>query len=452
MAPGASIAKMKTYMAPEASARPICFILILSIAAILYLVNMVLPDRKGAWTASHQFALHAYEKNMSTSTQFAGPFMSTVYVLPSVRARLTDESPSKHVHCTSKLFYDKKQMDKCKMMRSAPIYLGNVTNSWSVLGAQSTRTLTNHIFVIFLVFLSFWLTEYALADHAFTHKWNVVWLRNIVVFVAVIAFVILMATNVTSDMSKDAAIGSVSTSFAFVVISLLIICFEYAGMNGKKLVLYESEQPTGKEMTSEVNVAQDAEQGEVENADAQRTPNQAHQNEKPDEINKPQKEHMHRNIYLSYASLLMLPLVVVFILSQKYTAIVDVHIQLVFFSFVFYATLDVFQTRTTAVLLCLKDEPNNGPDLHFLNLFVVLAFVLCKCFALMPALVLLATLYTNHPFQEVTLPVHYVVLIGFAVADLVHIVKRYKYVDALKLLVMLVYTGFIFIGIAFVDK
>jgi hypothetical protein len=145
-------------------------------------------------------------------------------------------------------------------------------------------------------------------------------------------------------------------------------------------------------------------------------------------------------------------MVVVFMLSHTHKAIVDVHIQLVFFSFIFYATLDVFQTRTTAVLVCLKDEPNSGPTLTFLKVFVVLAFLLCKCFALMPALVLLATLYTNHSFQDTTLPVHYVVLFGFGVADLLHIVKRYKYIDVLKFFCMFVYTGFFFIGIVFVDR
>ena len=431
--------------------------LIAGLAVILYITNMVTPRDNGAWTASHQFSLHAYQKNMSTSTQFAGPFMSTVYVLPSVRATLLDESPSTHVQCTSPIFIDQRHIDKCKMMRSAPMYLGNVTNSWSVLGAQSTRTLTNHMFVIFLVFASFWFSEYALTDHAFTRKLNVVWVRNVVVFVAVIAFVILMSTNVTSDMSKDAAIGSVSTAFAFVVLSLLIICFEYAGMNGKLFPLYtDHAQPAGTALT-EVQHTADIEKNAAASATADDTnPQQVQpaneQTAQPEEINHARKEHMHRNIYLSYASLLMLPLVVVFILSQKHTAIVDVHIQLVFFSFIFYAALDVFQTRTTAVLVCLKDEPNSGPTLAFLKVFVVLAFLLCKCFALMPALVLLATLYTNHSFQDVTLPVHYVVLFGFGVADVLHIVWRHKYIDVAKIFFMFVYTGFIFIAIVFVDK
>ena len=420
----------------------------------MFVVNLTLP-RDGVWRASHQFSLHAYEEQIGASTQFTGPFMSKVYVLPSVRGNLHDYSTSTHVNCTSGIF-DEVHTNKCKMMRSAPMYLGNVTNSWSALGAQSMYTLNKHIFVIFLVFSIFWVSEHALTDfHHKTGGWNVVFVRNGVVFVAVIAFVTVLASNVTGNMSVDVAIGSVSTSFSVVVVCLLIICFEYAFMNGKLLVL---EQPSHAVEPAVVDASNRT--GDVETAGA----NAAASGEAPAdaqittavatadaEINKPQKEHMHRNIYLSYACLLIFPLVVVLMLAQRHAAIVDVHIQLCFFSFIFYATLDVFQTRTTAILLCMETKPVSGPAIGLIKFFVVLAFCLCKCFALLPALVLMHTLYATALFQQVMLWVHYIVLFGCVGADLFHIKWHNQFTDVVKILFMLVYTGFVFIGVAFVD-
>ena len=180
---------------------------------------------------------------------------------------------------------------------------------------------------------------------------------------------------------------------------------------------------------------------------------QAVQQETPVGISTPKQEHMRRNIYLSYACLLMLPPVVLFILSHTHDAIFDVHIQLVFFSFLFYATLDVFQTRTTAVLMCIRDKDDAmTTELHFVQIFVVLAFFLCKCFVLMPSLVLLQTQYKERTFQLTTLAVHYVLLFGFALSDLVHIVfKNITWTDLIKLFLMLVYTCFIFFAAVVVD-
>jgi hypothetical protein len=229
--------------------------------------------------------------------------MSKVHVLPSVRGALADTSPGKHLNCDGVMFQDKKQIDKCKMMRSAPMFLGNVTHSWSVLGAQSTSTLTKHMFLIFIAFTFFWCSEYALTEQIMP-KTRLVYARNLVVFAAVTVFIGDLAFDVIKPDSTAAAIGSVSTAFSFFVVCLLIICFEYGGMNGKLFVV--GEKKTDVEKNAPVV-----------------------------EILTPKNEHMHRNIYLSYASLLMFPLVVVFILSHTHAAIVDVHIQLVFFSFIF---------------------------------------------------------------------------------------------------------------------
>jgi len=425
-------------MVPSGEARSVLVYLIPFVAVIAAVSNAVI-GRNGKWDKAYQFSLHPYAEGMASNAQFTGPFMSKVHVLPSARAALQDESPGKHLQCNRDMFPDQKHFDKCKMMRSAPMFLGNVTHSWSVLGAQSTSTLTKHMFLTFIVFTFFWCFEYALTEQMI-RKESAVYFRNTVVFAAVLVFVFALAFDVKSD-STAVATGSVSTAFYFVVLCLLIVCCEYAGMNGKLFVL---------------GTQADVEQNTVK-------------------ISTPNKEHMHRNIYLSYASLLTFPLVVVFILSHTHAAIVDVHIQLVFFSFIFYATLDVFQTRTTAVLLSLQDPaPAPAPaetadataqpapdalpaacskNLAFVKIFVVLAFVLCKCFALVPALVLLQKQYNERMFQQATLAVHYVVLGGFALADLAHITlpEREMHPDLLKLVAMLFYTGFIFFGTCWVD-
>jgi hypothetical protein len=176
-------------------------------------------------------------------------------------------------------------------------------------------------------------------------------------------------------------------------------------------------------------------------------------------------------------------MVVVFMLSHTHKAIVDVHIQLVFFSFLFYAALDVFQTRTTSVLVCLHDIPKlekqrpvkeDNPteaekkdmqqvemknalhsklekDVHVVRLFVVLAFSLCKLFALVPALVLLQTKYGEFAYQHVMLAMHYVVLGTFVFADLLHIVNWKWPVDVMKLFIMFVYLVSIFFATIAVD-
>ena len=270
-------------------------------------------------------------------------------------------------------------------------------------------------------------------------------------FIAVLVFVCSLATDVSTDPVHTVAIGSISTAFALLVICLLVICFEYATAGSERFELYSEPQQVPKT---------DVEQ--------QQQKNTADVNEFSTHV-KSKNEYMHRNVYLSYACLLTLPIVVVVMLSSERAAIVDVHIQLIFFSFIFYATLDVFQTRTTAVLLCLKHTPeiraaaattdvtedsksakareNDTDPLTLLKIFVVVAFCLCKFFALMPALVLLQK-YNTNVFQQTTLAAHYVLLVGFTFGDLLHILysfhKEMPPVDLLKLFVMLVYTCMVF--------
>jgi hypothetical protein len=68
--------------------------------------------------------------------------------------------------------------------------------------------------------------------------------------------------------------------------------------------------------------------------------------------------------------------------------------------------------------------------------------------------VLLHTQYNERGVQRATVAVHYVVIGGFALADLVNITVKKVYnmpTDLIKLLVMLVYTAFIFFAHLVVD-
>ena len=459
-------------MPETATVRTILICLIAFLAFIAMIVNLAMDSlRKDKWSNVYAFSLHAYAQGMHGSKQLTSPFLSKVYVTGSSGVALKDNSIATHEDCSSIVFGNittkdtEKHMMKCRMMRSAPMYLADVERSWSVLGAQSTRTLTKHILLIFIVFNIFWFCQYAHKEsqqekHILPRLFGNPMHRNVVVFVAVVIFGATLGSDINSDLSTAVAIGSVSTAVSFVVVCLLIICFEYAGMKTDTIVDKPKSTPADSEKGQKVD-ASDENVG----------------------IFEPKVEHMHRNIYMSYVLLLMFPMVVVFMLSHTHKAIVDVHIQLVFFSFMFYAALDVFQTRTTSVLLCLhdiprletptpvnRDKPTEAErteleqvqtknalypklekDVHAVRLFVVLAFSLCKLFALVPALVLLQTKYAEESYQHVMLVMHYVVLITFVFADCVQIVYSKLPVDVMKLFIIWVYIVSIFYATIAVD-
>jgi hypothetical protein len=273
-------------------------------------------------------------------------------------------------------------------------------------------------------------SEYALSNTQLITDKNVVIVRNAVVFAALLVFVCELVTDVDQNMSAKKAIGSVSTAFSFVVVCLLIICLEHGGTHGKRIQLHTDAALT---------------------------------------LSQTRAEHMHRNIYLSYACLVMLPMAAVLVLHYTRVAVVDVHIQLVFFSFIFYAALDVFQTRTTAVLMCMNNYDHTEEkdaqgivkpklDLHFVRIFVVVAFCLCKWFALTPALVMLHTKYNknNNIFQVVTISAHYVLMSLFLLADVMHVMWKNATTrpptDLFKLFGMLLYISLIFFVIMATDN
>ena len=390
----------------------------ISMPVVVALCNFFAVQRSDAWSTPYRFSVHAG------------------YVAMDRAQKLADNSTATHLDCSSTIFAADDDIKKCKMMRSLPMFLNNASQVWPVLGEQMTYALTKHILMIFLAFTSFWGSQYAITEFAETQGKQAM-IRIIVVVVVAILLILDLFLDSTE---KGRAQGSFSTAIAFIVVFLLIMLSEYIGTKAQPFVLYHQKKE-GTELRQ-------VEAGAREPHDV--------------EIMQPINKHMHRNIYLSYACLLMLPLVVLLILSNTHKGVVDVHIQLVFFSFLFYATLDVFQTRTTAVLLCLKQAAIEklvadglSKKLAFVKFFVVLAFLLCKCFVLVPAMVLLQKQYNSTAFLQTTVAMHYVLLIGFALADLVQITLKTVSsmpMDLMKLLVMLVYTGYIFFAHLVVDK
>ena len=391
---------------PKARSALVC--LIPTVAVIASFVNIGV-GRNGKWTTAYDFSVHAG-------------------VAPTDKP-LQDKSNASPLRCNATIFNgtdatkNKNDIEKCKLMRSAPMFFMKVENTvvWPFFGKQMTFSLTKHIFFILLAFTSFWCAEEAIAqNHRGAHEHK----GKFRIFVLVLVSILTLADWLW-DLEKYEAAGTVATCVPFCVIAWLVLLIKYAD------TYYQWAR--GEKPPMDAETAQTA----IQPAAPQ---------------NKHMHEHMHRNIYLSYASLLMFPLVVVLVvLARTHTAIVDVHIQLVLFSFIFYAMLDLFQTRTTAVLLSLKD-PSAVADLqlaheiHFIQFFVVLAFCLCKCFVLLPTLVLLQAQYTQagkDVAAVLTIAMHHVVLFGFAVADLLRIVFKVWLpdTDLFKLFVMVVYTG-----------
>jgi len=281
-------------------ARNVMVYIIPAVAFIAALCNFFVVTRNNEWSTPHQFSVHP-------------GYAATA------RGQLLDNSKATHLNCSSTFFADDKDIQKCKMMRSPPMFLHNATQVWPVLGQQMTYALTKHILMIFLAYTAFWCSQYAITEHEKTKDKP----KTIRIVVVVVVAILLIVDLILDSTNKNGlAAGSFSTAIAFIVVFLLIMLFEYLA---KPFVLHT--QPEGTEM-------KELERG-------------AGQPPAGVDIMKPVHKHMHRNIYLSYACLLMLPLVVVLILSNSHQPLVDVHIQLLFFSFLFYATLDVFQTRTT---------------------------------------------------------------------------------------------------------
>jgi hypothetical protein len=95
--------------------------------------------------------------------------------------------------------------------------------------------------------------------------------------------------------------------------------------------------------------------------------------------------------------LLLFPLVSILALTKAHTynntRIVDVHVQLIFFSSIFFAVLDIMQSRVSSVLASFTQANSMKTAIGEIKIFVVLAFVLAKLFVFVPAYQLTARFY-----------------------------------------------------------
>lgn len=222
------------------------------------------------------------------------------------------------------------------------------------------------------------------------HRWLTTrWVRTGLVLLAIISFLIAICLDLRNEMhqyengTQKYAIGSVSTGAFFWIATFLIIC------------------------SSQID--------EVEQEDW----------------------HKHVNLNMSYLVLLLLPLFMILGLLDLGKNVVDVHIQLIFFSSIFFALLDIFQMRVMPVLEDLgkiKTPTQIGSTLDeikkidrhvlYIQIFVVLACILCKLFVYAPTLELVGRYYIGDKissFSGSMLVIQIVFLILTSAVDLIHI-------------------------------
>ena len=123
--------------------------------------------------------------------------------------------------------------------------------------------------------------------------------------------------------------------------------------------------------------------------------------------------------------LLLFPMVSLLALVRTERKIVDVHVQLIFFSTIFFAVLDIIQSRVASVLASFQQENSVSMTnaIGTIKGFVVLAFILAKLFVFAPAYQVTIVYYTKRDDLAFYLVLaQLVVLIALSVVDLVYIV------------------------------
>ena len=306
-----------------------------------------------------QFSVHAYQgpvRNLALS----GPFLGKVRVDGTSTEIINNaKANNKQSYCDNKPDTITTALtDSCYMMRIPAMYIGKIHSSWSVLGAQSVSLLMKHISLISFAFSSFILSDcyvrYMCKDHPIWTKW----IRTGILCVAIVACLIAIILDLTpgprmhtyENGIQTYAIGSVSTGLFFWIVTLLVICSS------------QVDEVTGTDW------------------------------------------HKHINLNMSFLILLLLPLFMILGLLDHKNPVVDVHIQLIFFSAILFAVLDIFQMRVMHVLEDLSvdkqidDEQTRklSMQLHFIKIFVVLACILCKLLVFVPTLEMVGRYYNSY--------------------------------------------------------
>jgi hypothetical protein len=380
----------------------------IGVAGLVYCVLIVLfpvistfvhRDKSNVFT----FSLHPYE---SLPSSFAGPFLGKIRVGNSSHILMAptalSQSQCNQVHDTEK--------EKCLMQNSPNLYLGKVHSSWSVLGAQSRFLQLKNILVLTIVLTVFGFSQQMMRLF-FRERQTMI--QHAVVVVSIIVLSLSIGFDIKDKMhdvddnyNHDVAIGSITTGASYSFLSLLIISASHVD----KI----KEYVPGSRLAN-------------------------------------WNQHLHYNIYASYMILFLVPLYALLALSRSGSAVVDVHVQLIFCGCVFYAVLDVIQTRVSSVLAGMHDEivkPNqeggennqdaeaantNNEQKHiqhqdlrhqytFMRFFVVLAFVLTKLFVFVPCVQVISLFYTANDANTGSVAFAYVLVILSAVYDLLYAV------------------------------
>ena len=341
---------------------------------------------------------HMYE-GQSETISFNGPFLGKVRVTgTSIELNSIVGEDRKYSYCNDPSKINNDIKEKCKMMRIPSMRSGKIHASWSLVGAQSFPVLLKHVSLISLAFSFFMLIDLYVRCHPEDTKQTRM-LRTLVVFVAIVVSVIDICLDFKTDMheyengNQKYAIGSISTGSFFWIASFLIIC------------------------SSQIDELQE------------------------------QDWHKHINLNMSYFILLLLPLFMILGLLDFAHFVVDVHIQLIFFSSIFLAVLDIFQMRLMPVLdelgeisfkvtekdlaqeqgeLEFKDtEKNLRKHVSLIRLFVVLACILCKLFVFVPTLQLVGYyIGDNSSFSWAMLAFQIALVCGTCFIDLVYVVMH----------------------------
>jgi len=122
--------------------------------------------------------------------------------------------------------------------------------------------------------------------------------------------------------------------------------------------------------------------------------------------------------------LLLFPMVSLLALVRTERKIVDVHVQLIFFSSIFFAVLDIIQSRVASVLASFQQANSVSMTnaIGTIKGFVVLAFILAKLFVFAPAYQVTIVYYTKRDDLAFYLVLaQLIVLIALSVVDLVYI-------------------------------
>ena len=369
---------------------------ILGFSVLFAGVDVITKSLDENYKPAKQLSVHAYQTDISHGISMAGPFLSKIRVTPNATRMLTataDLNTQSEKYCVS---LPPQEETYCNMSRVAGMYLGDIHSSWSVLGTQSTYTLVKHIFCILLTFSLFWMVEHLIYTEDNYFRKNHKQVRVLVLIVAIVIFVGNVIFDIQEDMYKvdKVAIGSITTGISFCLVCLLIICFTHLQDPASTPEAGAADGALEAAPASETDPLNGGKVGAgffhfslwSGNTPTVRT---------TDEDRYRRLEHMYLNIHVSYLILLLMPLFVILALTSTHQLVVDVHVQLIFFSSVFFALLDIFQTRVMSVLASLTQSGHMSVRTPVgMVKFFVLAFILCKLLVLVPAWQLLFKYYT----------------------------------------------------------